>query len=93
MKHTAGINFIGMKVGHEHRHEYDSPDIFDIGIAVHADKTNVMKHTADITYIGMKVAHEHKHEYDSPDIFDIGIAVHVDRTKIMKHTPILILSE
>ena len=62
MKHTADINFIGMKVAHEHKHEYDSPDIFDIGIAVHADKTNVMKHTADITYIGMKVAHEHKHD-------------------------------
>ena len=39
MKHTADINFIGMKVAHEHKHEYDSPDIFDIGIAVHADRT------------------------------------------------------
>ena len=66
MKHTADISFIGTKVAHEHKHEYDSPDIFGIGIAVHADKTNVMKHTADINYIGMKVAHELKHEHDSP---------------------------
>ena len=37
-----------MNVAHGHKHENDSPDISDVGIAVHAARIDVMKHTADI---------------------------------------------
>ena len=56
-----------MKVAHWHKHEYDSPDIFDVGIAVHVARIYVMTHAADMFCIGTKAAHEHRHEYDSPD--------------------------
>ena len=60
----ADINYIGMRVSHELKHEYDSTDIL-IPESLSMLPRRTHEHTADINHIGMKVAHEHKHEHDS----------------------------
>ena len=91
-----------MKVVHEHKHEYDSPDICNVRITVHAAKTSFMKHAADISPIrfdrpdyvlGMKAAHEHKYKCDSLDISDVGNAVHAAKIDFMKHAAAILLSD